>query len=92
MPIPLDLLLDANNNRYETCVAAIKVAQKMTDHINILREQEQELLDSQPAMGALISGSYPQEKIAVMAIDKVLNGKVTVTKGIDEIAEEYADI
>lgn len=92
MPIPLEKLLNANNNRYETCVAAIKVAQRMTDHINILREQEQELLHSQPAMSAMVGGNYPHEKIAVMAIDKVLNGKINITKGIEEIAEENADI
>ena len=66
MSLPLDKLLQENNNRYKMCTAAIRVSQKLS---NLPEHQWQE---------------RGNDKIAILSMEKVLNGEAKILPMDDE--------
>ena len=73
MAIPFEKLLNRNENRYERCVAAMKISQ----HIATTTSSEE--------IGKM------RDKLAVLAISKLLDEKIPIKTGVDAASRKVRD-
>jgi len=73
MAIPFEKLLNRNENRYEMCVAAMKISQ----HIATTTSSEE--------IGKM------RDKLAVLAISKLLDEKIPIKTGVDAASRKVRD-
>ena len=70
MAIPFEKLLNRNENRYEMCVASMKILQ----HIATTTSSE--------------DISKMRDKLAVAAISRLLEEKVPIKRGVEDVAAD----
>jgi len=70
MALPFENLLNRNENRYEMCVAAMKILQ----HIATTTSSE--------------DISKMRDKLAVAAISRLLDEKIPIKRGVQEVTQD----
>jgi DNA-directed RNA polymerase subunit K/omega len=76
MSLPLEKLLDSRGNKYENCVAAMKIAQRLAAEWGDEAVDEEDLEDR-------------PEKISIIAMNRLLSGEITIKP--QETDEEIED-
>ena len=76
MSLPLEKLLDSSGNKYQNCVAAMKIAQRLASEWGDEAVDEEEFEDR-------------PEKISIIAMNRLLSGEIEVK--FDNPDEERED-